>query len=56
MSRIEIDTGNTIGLTRKLDELGRVVLPMEFRRELGLNIKDSVKIYLLENGFYIEKY
>lgn len=55
MSKIEINTGNTMGLTRKIDDLGRIVLPMEFRKELGLKPKDPVNIYLLENGFYVEK-
>lgn len=52
---IEIDTGNTKGITRKVDSLGRIVLPMEFRKELNLNFKDSVEIYMLEDGFYIKK-
>ena len=55
MSKIEVDTGNTLGISRKLDTLGRIVLPMEFRKELNLNPKDSVNIYLLKNGFYVEK-
>lgn len=50
-----INVGNTKGLTRRLDELGRVVLPVEFRKELKLNPRDSVSIYLLPTGFYIEK-
>ena len=52
---IEIDTGNTKGITRKIDVLGRVVLPIEFRKELNLKEKDPVEIFLLEDGFYIRK-
>lgn len=52
---LQVDTGNTRGLERKIDELGRVVLPMEFRKTLNLNIKDPVEIFLLEDGFYIKK-
>lgn len=52
---IQIDTGNTRGLERKIDELGRIVLPIEFRKTLGLNLKDPVEIFLLENGFYVKK-
>ena len=55
MSKIEINTGNTRGITRCVDDLGRIVIPMEFRKELRLNIKDPVNIYLLENGVYVEK-
>lgn len=33
---------NTI--TRKIDELGRIVLPMELRAKLALNVTDTVQI------------
>ena len=52
---IEIDTGNTRGIIRKLDNLGRIVFPKEFRDELNLKYNDEMEIYLLENGFYIAK-
>lgn len=55
MEKIEIDIGNTLGLTRKIDDLGRIVLPAEFRNELGLKSKDAVSVYLLDNGFYVKK-
>lgn len=51
---MEIKTGETIGLKRKLDNLGRIVLPSEFRKELGVGDKDEVEIYLLENGFFLK--
>ena len=35
-----------LGITRKIDELGRVVLPIEVRRMLSLAEKDSVSFYL----------
>ena len=54
-NKIEINIGNSKGISRKLDNLGRIVLPMEFRKEIGLKPKDPVEIYLLENGFYITK-
>ena len=55
MPNITINTGNTLGITRKIDELGRVVIPMEYRNKLGLKEKDPVEIYLLKNGIYIGK-
>lgn len=55
MSKVEINTGNTLGVTRRIDALGRIVLPIEFRNELGLKPKDAVNIYLLDNGFYVER-
>lgn len=51
----KIDTGETIGIIRKLDELGRVVFPKEFRNTLGLKEKDEVEIFLLKDGFYVKK-
>ena len=33
------------GIVRKVDELGRVVLPIELRRNLDINEKDALEIY-----------
>ena len=30
------------GIVRKVDELGRIVLPVELRKKLNINIKDVV--------------
>ena len=35
---------NSTGIIRKVDELGRVVLPIETRKLFGIEEKDSVKI------------
>lgn len=51
----KIDLGETRGIRRKLDNLGRVVLPKEFRDTLKVNIKDEIEIYLLQDGFFIKK-
>ena len=32
------------GIVRKVDELGRIVLPIELRRTLDINEKDSLEI------------
>lgn len=34
------------GVVRKVDELGRIVLPIELRRTLNINIKDSLEIFV----------
>ena len=39
------------GVVRKVDELGRVVVPTECRRKLGINIKDPIEISV--NGEYL---
>ena len=40
---------------RKIDELGRVVLPMEMRQYLEIKEKDPLEIFLQENGIFIKK-
>ena len=37
------------GIVRKVDGLGRVVLPKELRRTLGVDMKDSMEIYTEDN-------
>lgn len=44
------------GIVRKVDELGRVVLPIELRRTLGIEIKDALEIYVDENTIILKKY
>jgi len=33
------------GIVRKVDELGRIVLPIELRRTYDLAVKDAIEIY-----------
>ena len=40
---------------RQIDELGRVVIPVEIRRECGVNSGDSVCIRFIEDGILISK-
>ena len=44
------------GIVRKVDELGRVVLPIELRRNMGIEIKDSLEIFVEENTIILKKY
>lgn len=44
------------GITRKVDELGRVVIPVELRRNLGIEEKDSLEIFTEGNGIVLRKY
>ena len=34
------------GIVRKVDELGRVVIPVELRRSMNINIKDPLEIFV----------
>ncbi len=44
------------GIVRKVDELGRIVLPIELRRTLEINIKDAIEIYVEGNTVILKKY
>lgn len=44
------------GIVRKVDELGRVVIPIELRRTLGIEQNDSLEIYVDDNKIIFEKY
>lgn len=44
------------GIVRKLDELGRITLPIELRRTLGVGDRDALEIYVDENRIILEKY
>ena len=44
------------GIVRKVDELGRVVLPIELRRTLEIGEKDALEIYVEGNSVILKKY
>ena len=44
------------GIVRKVDELGRIVLPIELRRTLDILEKDSLEIYVDGNTIILKKY
>lgn len=44
------------GIVRKVDELGRIVLPIELRRTLGIEIKDPIEIYVEGEYIIFKKY
>lgn len=44
------------GIVRKLDELGRVVLPVELRRSMDLNEGDGLEIFTNESEIVLRKY
>lgn len=44
------------GIVRKLDELGRVVLPIELRRTLGIAEKDALEIYVDQDKIILKRY
>ena len=45
------------GIVRKVDELGRIVLPIELRRSLNIDVKDSLEIFVGDDGkIILQKY
>ncbi len=44
------------GIVRNLDNLGRVTLPIELRRNLNLDIKDPVEIFVEDDKIILKKY
>lgn len=44
------------GIVRKVDELGRVVIPIELRRSLDIDIKDALEIFVDEEHIILKKY
>ncbi len=44
------------GITRKIDELGRIVIPKEIRRNLGIRDGESLEIYTNEDSIILKKH
>lgn len=44
------------GISRKIDELGRIVVPKEIRNNLNINANDELEIYVNDNKIILEKY
>ena len=44
------------GIVRKVDELGRVVIPIELRRSLDIDVKDALEIFVDGEQIVLKKY
>jgi len=44
------------GVVRKVDELGRIVIPVELRRTLDIDVKDALEIYVDGDQVILKKY
>ena len=44
------------GIVRKVDELGRIVLPIELRRTMNIGVKDALEIYVDGDQIVLKKY
>ena len=46
---------NTSGIVRKIDELGRIVIPKEIRQSLGIGEKDRLEISADQKNIVLKK-
>ena len=44
------------GIVRRIDELGRIVLPIELRNKMDIKTKDSIEIFVEEDKIILKKY
>ena len=44
------------GIVRKVDELGRVVIPIELRNKFDIKVKDPIEIFVDSNSIVLKKY
>lgn len=44
------------GIVRKVDELGRIVIPIELRRNLDIDERDSLEIYVEDDRIILRKH
>lgn len=45
-----------IGIVRNLDNLGRIVIPKEMRKVLGIEEKDPIEILIQDETIVLKKY
>jgi len=44
------------GIVRKIDELGRIVLPIEIRNTMDIKKRDAIEIFVDEDKIVLKKY
>ena len=44
------------GIIRRVDELGRVVIPIELRNQLGIEVKDPMEIFVDGSSIILKKH
>lgn len=44
------------GVVRKVDELGRIVVPIELRRTMDIAVKDTLEIFVEGDQIILKKY
>lgn len=44
------------GIVRRVDDLGRIVIPKEIRRKFGIRADDPMEIFTTKDGIVIQRY
>ncbi|MDY3280563.1 MAG: AbrB/MazE/SpoVT family DNA-binding domain-containing protein [Eubacteriales bacterium] len=44
------------GVVRKLDDLGRIVIPIELRRTMDIGLRDTLEIFVEDDKIILKKY
>ena len=44
------------GVVRKLDDLGRIVIPIELRRTMDIGVRDTLEIFVEDDKIILKKY
>lgn len=47
---------NNTGIIRRIDELGRIVIPIEIRNNFDIKEKDPIEIYVDNDSIVLKKY
>ena len=51
-----VNAMKSTGMVRKIDELGRIVLPIEIRKTMGIENRDAIEIFVDEDKIVLKKY
>lgn len=54
-TNVKSDTKST-GIVRRLDELGRVVIPIEIRNQFNIAVKDQIEIFVDGSSIILRKF
>ncbi len=46
----------SLGIVRQVDVLGRIVLPVELRRTMGIEVKDTLEVFVDGDSIVLKKY
>jgi transcriptional pleiotropic regulator of transition state genes len=46
----------TTGIVRRIDDLGRMVIPIELRKTMNINKKDPMEVFVDDDKIILKKY